>query len=76
MRIPLAYYIALGEFSLTLPFRSMSLEIGPFTGLGLGLYGCWIAMTVDLAVRGTFFLVRFALGRGNCRRYKSFHELP
>jgi putative MATE family efflux protein len=62
VRIPLAYYLALNEFSLTLPFGSYTLELGTFVGLGLGLYGCWLAMSADILVRGIFFLVRFARG--------------
>lgn len=35
-----------------------------FTGpLALGLFGAWLAMVADLAVRGGFFLHRFAAGR-------------
>ncbi|MBX7105871.1 MAG: MATE family efflux transporter [Gemmataceae bacterium] len=30
---------------------------------GMGLYGAWLAMCADLAVRGTFFFWRFASGR-------------
>jgi Na+-driven multidrug efflux pump len=26
----------------------------------MGLYGCWLAMTADLILRGAFFLARFA----------------
>jgi Na+-driven multidrug efflux pump len=30
---------------------------------GLGLFGAWLAMCADLAVRGTFFFYRFSSGR-------------
>ncbi len=32
-------------------------------GLGLGLYGCWLAMQADLGFRGGLFLGRFISGR-------------
>jgi putative MATE family efflux protein len=54
VRIPLAYYLALDSFSLG--------PLGSFTGLGLGLYGCWLAMSADLVIRGVFFMARFAHG--------------
>ena len=55
IRIPLAYYLAL---------ESLSFWEGrvSFSGLGLGLYGCWLAMFADLVARGVFFLARFARG--------------
>ena len=62
VRIPLAYYLALNEFSLTLPLGSYSCDVGPFVGLGYGLYGCWLAMSADIVVRGVFFLGRFWRG--------------
>ena len=68
VRIPLAYYFALGEFSLTLPGEYVAWEFGPFHGLGLGLYGCWLAMSADIAVRGVFFLGRFVRGAWKSQR--------
>ncbi|MSQ95957.1 MAG: MATE family efflux transporter [Gemmataceae bacterium] len=62
VRIPLAYYISLNDFYLSVPLYVSTLEFGPFTGLGGGLYGCWLAMCADITVRGGFFLGRFALG--------------
>lgn len=61
VRIPLAYYLALGEFSFYSPFSFIP-ELGPIQGLDLGLYGCWIAMVADIVVRGVFFLIRFMRG--------------
>lgn len=59
IRIPLAYL-------LTRP----SVSLGPWTipGLGLGLYGAWLAMFADLFTRGLFFLHRFV--RGQWQRQK------
>jgi putative MATE family efflux protein len=54
VRIPLAYYLALSEIDLG--------TIGSWHGLGIGLFGAWMAMFADLAVRGVFFLRRFAGG--------------
>jgi putative MATE family efflux protein len=54
VRIPLAYSLALDEFSLG--------PLGTMTGLGLGLYGCWLAMSADLVIRGVFFMARFIHG--------------
>jgi Na+-driven multidrug efflux pump len=62
VRIPLAYYLSLNEFSLILPWHLFSWEWGPLTGLGMGLYGCWLAMVADILVRGIFFMVRFIQG--------------
>ncbi|MBI2807107.1 MAG: MATE family efflux transporter [Planctomycetes bacterium] len=62
VRIPLAYYLSLGEFPLIVPVYFYELELGPFHGLDLGLYGCWLAMCADILVRGLFFLARFARG--------------
>ncbi|MGF1583064.1 MAG: MATE family efflux transporter [Gemmataceae bacterium] len=55
VRIPLAYWLALPEFSVW-PF-------GTISGLGLGLYGAWLAMFADLVLRGPLFLARYASGR-------------
>jgi putative MATE family efflux protein len=71
VRIPLAYYLALNELSFTLPYwfdygpdrlAIWKIEIGPIFGMELGLYGCWLAMTADIIVRGIFFLGRFVRG--------------
>ena len=58
----MAYVISLNEFYLTLPYELFAWEFGPFHGLGMGLYGCWLAMIADLLVRGVFFLIRFLHG--------------
>jgi Na+-driven multidrug efflux pump len=52
VRIPLAYYLSLGQVELP--------GVGTIAGCGLGLYGAWLAMVADLVVRGLFFLMRFA----------------
>ncbi|MBI3823211.1 MAG: MATE family efflux transporter [Planctomycetes bacterium] len=65
VRIPLAYFLAKTEFAVRLPYWFGSLawwEIGTFEGFGMGLYGCWLAMTADIVVRGVFFLARFVRG--------------
>ena len=54
VRIPLAYYLALDSFEVPL--------VGTVEGLGKGLYGCWLAMSADITVRGIFFMIRFARG--------------
>jgi Na+-driven multidrug efflux pump len=36
---------------------------GTLPGLGLGLYGCWLAMLADLWFRGLLFAWRFLGGR-------------
>jgi putative MATE family efflux protein len=77
VRIPLAYYLALNELSFTLPYwfeygpdrlAFWKIEIGPIFGLELGLYGCWLAMTADIIVRGIFFLGRFVRGSWKLQR--------
>ena len=55
VRIPLAYLLTRAE-----------LDLGPFgtvPGFDLGLFGAWVAMCLDIWVRGTFFAVRFLRGR-------------
>ncbi len=54
VRIPLAYWLALPEVDLG--------SLGTWPGCNLGLYGCWLAMTADLCVRGVFFFWRFVQG--------------
>jgi putative MATE family efflux protein len=55
VRIPLAYWLSLDEINLG--------PLGVYPGLGLELFGAWLAMFADLLVRGIFFLYRFATGR-------------
>jgi putative MATE family efflux protein len=54
VRIPLAYL-------LTRPYFDLGWTTVP--GFNLGLIGAWLAMCVDIVVRGVFFLARFASGR-------------
>jgi Na+-driven multidrug efflux pump len=54
VRIPLAYFLVLPALHLG--------PLGSWPGMGLGLYGAWLAMFADLVVRGLFFLARFARG--------------
>lgn len=55
IRIPLAYFLTKSVVSLG--------PLGQYAGLGLGLYGAWLAMFADLFVRGAFFVHRFVRGR-------------
>lgn len=55
VRIPLAYI-------LTRPFVNLG-PLGTIPGANLGLFGAWIAMCLDIWVRGSFFAIRFASGR-------------
>jgi Na+-driven multidrug efflux pump len=53
VRLPLAYLLTRGQ-----------IDLGPLgVWHGLGLWGAWLAMFIDLWVRGLFFLGRFAGGR-------------
>lgn len=54
VRLPLTWWLS--RSSVPSPF-------GPLAGCGWGLYGCWMAMQIDLWVRGGLLLVRFARGR-------------
>jgi MATE family, multidrug efflux pump len=54
VRIPLAHFFALQEVSIP--------GLGTWPGIGLGLFGAWLAMFADILVRGAFFLQRFAAG--------------
>jgi putative MATE family efflux protein len=54
VRIPLAYFLALPHLDFG--------PLGTCPGLGLGLFGAWLAMLADLLVRGALFLLRFAGG--------------
>jgi len=51
IRIPLAYFLMYDA----IPHTSVR-------GLGLGLYGAWLAMFADLTIRGILFLLRFLTG--------------
>ncbi len=54
VRIPLAYLLA---------FPSLDLgPLGTIPGLGMGLFGAWLAMFADIVVRGAFFFHRFLRG--------------
>ncbi len=55
VRIPLAYLFTLESLDLG--------TWGTWPGFHMGLFGAWLAMVVDLFVRGSFFLFRFASGR-------------
>src|SRR5262245_44631917 len=55
VRIPLAYL-------LTRPVVDLG-PLGSVPGYDLGLFGAWVAMCVDIWVRGAFFAIRFAGGR-------------
>jgi putative MATE family efflux protein len=55
VRLPLAYLLTRPELDLG--------PLGRCPGLGLGLFGAWLAMFADIWVRGVFFLARYASGR-------------
>ena len=55
VRIPLAFWLAYPTIDLG--------ALGVVSGWGLGLFGAWVAMVVDIWVRGSFFALRFASGR-------------
>jgi putative MATE family efflux protein len=55
VRIPLAFWLAYPTIDLG--------TLGVVSGWGLGLFGAWVAMVVDIWVRGSFFALRFASGR-------------
>ena len=54
VRLPLTFLLC--ESAVSLPWG------GVLPGLGLGLYGCWLAMQADLWLRGALFLWRFTAG--------------
>ena len=54
VRLPLTFLLC--ESAVSLPWS------GVLPGLGLGLYGCWLAMQADLWFRGALFLWRFTAG--------------
>lgn len=60
VRIPLAYFFMQSNVSLG--------PLGEWRGLGLGLFGAWLAMFADLLIRGGFFLFRFARGAWKTQR--------
>ena len=55
VRIPLAYFFTLERVDLG--------PLGSWPGADLGLFGAWLAMFVDIVVRGGFFLLRVSGGR-------------
>jgi putative MATE family efflux protein len=55
VRIPLAFLLAYPAVDLG--------ALGVVRGANLGLFGAWVAMVVDIWVRGSFFALRFAGGR-------------
>ncbi|VTS07706.1 MATE family efflux transporter [Tuwongella immobilis] len=55
IRLPLAYFLTRDELNLG--------PLGSISGYNCGLFGAWIAMFIDLWLRGLFFLLRFAGGR-------------
>lgn len=55
VRIPLAYILTRASVNLG--------PLGTIPGANLGLFGAWIAMCLDIWVRGSFFAIRFASGR-------------
>lgn len=54
VRLPLAYFLTRDQVHLG--------ALGTLPGWNLGLFGAWIAMLIDLFVRGGLFLSRFASG--------------
>jgi putative MATE family efflux protein len=68
-RYPLLF-TTIGFFGARLPLTFFLCEsvvdipgLAPLPGLGLGLYGCWLAMVADLWFRGLLYTWRFAGGR-------------
>jgi Na+-driven multidrug efflux pump len=55
VRIPLAYFLT----NSSLDFGSL----GVVPGWNLGLFGAWIAMCLDIWVRGIIFAIRFLSGK-------------
>ena len=54
VRLPLTFFLC--ESAVSLPWATT------LPGLGLGLYGCWLAMVADLWFRGLLYAWRFAGG--------------
>jgi putative MATE family efflux protein len=68
-RVPVLFNLV-GFFLVRLPLAyaltTATLDLGPLgvrRGGNLGLLGAWLAMLIDVFVRGAFFLSRFAGGR-------------
>lgn len=55
VRIPLAYILIRPSVDLG--------PLGELPGAGLGLFGAWLAMFIDIYIRGAFFVARFLRGR-------------
>jgi len=55
VRLPLAWWLS----RETVQF----LGLPPFAGWNLGLFGCWLAMQIDINLRGVLFLARFLGGK-------------
>jgi Na+-driven multidrug efflux pump len=55
VRIPLAYFLTRTSIGFG--------PLGDLPGWNLGLFGAWVAMCIDIWVRGSFFAVRFLSGR-------------
>src|SRR5262249_48830116 len=55
VRIPLAYWLTRDAIDLG--------PLGTWPGLDLKLFGAWLALCIDVQVRGLFLLARFAGGR-------------
>jgi Na+-driven multidrug efflux pump len=60
VRIPLAYLLTGHPIPLS-PFGELELR-------NMGLFGAWVAMCIDIWVRGTFFAIRF--WRGKWKRHE------
>ncbi|MCE2806418.1 MAG: MATE family efflux transporter, partial [Gemmataceae bacterium] len=68
-RFPLLF-TWVGFFAVRLPLAwclsretEQFLGLPPFTGWNLGLFGCWLAMQIDINLRGVLFLARFLGGK-------------
>lgn len=64
VRLPLTAWLTWGE--VPLPWAAQ-LGLPTLPGLGLGLWGCWLAMQVDLWVRGAAYAVAFGASRAIAR---------
>ena len=65
-RVPVLFTL-IGFFGVRIPLAYLLTQrlipLGPFGVWEGGLFGAWLAMVIDLQVRGGFFLMRFAGGR-------------